>query len=73
MRPYGLTAKEFSNDSKKLGDLFNGRKALSGISVRAYLRMLKKRERRNCKAEANKRWGEVYEERNQSYGEEAAL
>lgn len=50
MKAYGMNKKEYGNDSKKVGDLFNGRKALSGISARAYLRSLKKKARRANKA-----------------------
>ena len=49
MKPYGLNLKEYGNDSKRAGDLFNGRKSLSGIGVRAYLRSLKKKARRHNK------------------------
>ena len=50
MLPYGLTKVEYINDSKRVGDRFNGRKPLSGINVRNYLRRYKKIARRANKS-----------------------
>ena len=51
MKAYGLNHKDYGNDSKRAGDLFNGKKPLSGQSVRAFLRAYKKRARRSDRKE----------------------
>jgi hypothetical protein len=50
MKPYGYETMHYDARNRMGGDLFNGRKPLSGISARAFLRIFKKKARRASKA-----------------------
>ena len=50
MKAYGLTVKEYCNDSKKRGDLWNRKRAHNRLGQRTVLRVYKKVARRAGKA-----------------------
>ena len=49
MIPYGFNYKDYSNDSKRAGDISTGRRPYSRLLTRTVLRRFKKIERRNAK------------------------
>jgi len=50
MKPYRYETMHYDAKHRMGGDLFNNRKPFSGLSVRAFLRIYKKKARRANKA-----------------------